>query len=124
MAVLEFAWKYKEALLYGRYAAGRDQIRKYEQNAPYAYLVPQQQRDRVAPVEMLRRLAFNGVKVYQPQLGRRNPAFASILTAMALRPPDRHMSMSVSSGLAISLTRVTKSGKGLMGNCFFSASHW
>ncbi len=65
MSVLEFAWKYKEALLYDRYLAGREQIRKYEQNAPFAYLVPQQQRDRVAPVEMLRRLAFNGVKVYQ-----------------------------------------------------------
>ena len=65
MSVLEFAWKYKEALLYDRYVAGRDQIRNYERNAPFAYLVPQRQHDRVAPVEMLRRLAFNGVKVYQ-----------------------------------------------------------
>ena len=44
---------------------GRDQIRRYEQNPPYAYVIPQQQRDPVAPVELLRRLAFNGVAVSQ-----------------------------------------------------------
>jgi hypothetical protein len=65
MSVLDFAWKYKEELLYNRYQAGRDQIRKYEKNGPYAYLIPQQQRDPVAPVELLRRLAFNGIRVHQ-----------------------------------------------------------
>jgi hypothetical protein len=33
--------------------------------APYAYFVPQDQRDPVAAVEMLRRLAFNGVRISQ-----------------------------------------------------------
>src|SRR5262249_12663176 len=33
--------------------------------APYAYLVPQAQRDPVAAVELLRRLAFSGVRVSQ-----------------------------------------------------------
>ena len=61
MSVLDYAAKYKEELLYNRYQAGRDQIRRYEQNPPYAYVIPQQQRDPVAPVELLRRLAFNGV---------------------------------------------------------------
>ncbi len=65
LSVLDFAWKYKEELLYNRYQAGRDQIRKYEKNAPFAYLVPQQQRDPVAAVELLRRLAFNGIEVHQ-----------------------------------------------------------
>ena len=32
---------------------------------PYAYFIPQDQRDPVAPVELLRRLAFNGVRVSQ-----------------------------------------------------------
>jgi len=57
--------KYKEELLYNRYQAGRDQIRRYESNPPYAYVIPQQQRDPVAPVELLRRLAYNGVAVSQ-----------------------------------------------------------
>src|SRR5262249_24100769 len=37
----------------------------YEKNPPFAYLIAQQQRDPVAPVELLRRLAFNGVAVSQ-----------------------------------------------------------
>ena len=65
MSVLDYASKYKEELLYNRYQAGRDQIRRYEQNPPFAYVIPQQQRDPVAPVELLRRLAFNGVAVSQ-----------------------------------------------------------
>ncbi|HEX2455056.1 MAG TPA: M14 metallopeptidase family protein [Vicinamibacterales bacterium] len=65
MSVLDYASKYKEELLYNRYQAGRDQIRKYQKNPPFAYLIPQQQRDPVAPVELLRRLAFNGIAVSQ-----------------------------------------------------------
>jgi hypothetical protein len=65
LSTLEFAAKYKESLLYNRYQAGRDQIAKGRKDAPYAYLVPQEQRDPVAAVEMLRRLAFAGVRVSQ-----------------------------------------------------------
>ena len=63
LSVIEFASKYKESLLYNRYQAGRDQIALGRKKAPYAYFVPQQQRDAVAAVEMLRRLAFGGVRV-------------------------------------------------------------
>ena len=66
-ATLGFAAKYKERVLYNRYQAGRDTIRKYTNDPPYAYFIPQQQRDPVAPVELLRRLAFNGVRVHQLQ---------------------------------------------------------
>jgi hypothetical protein len=65
MSVLDYASKYKEELLYNRYQSGRDQIRRYQQNPPFAYVIPQDQRDPVAPVELLRRLAFNGVAVSQ-----------------------------------------------------------
>ena len=65
VAVLDYAAKYREDLLYNRYQSGRDQIRKYRSSPPYAYLVPQAQGDPVAPVELLRRLAFNGLRVYQ-----------------------------------------------------------
>jgi hypothetical protein len=65
IAVLDFAAKFKTDLLYNRYQAGRDAIQKYSMGPPYAYFIPQNQRDPVAPAELLRRLAFNGVRVYQ-----------------------------------------------------------
>jgi Zinc carboxypeptidase len=63
LAVLEYASKYKESLLFNRYLAGRDQIARGRREAPFAYLIPQEQRDPVAAVELLRRLAFGGVRV-------------------------------------------------------------
>ena len=64
-ATLDYAAKYKESLLFGRYQAGRDQIQKGRSSSPYAYVFPQAQRDPVAAVELLRRLAFAGVRVHQ-----------------------------------------------------------
>ena len=65
LSVLEYASKYKESLLLDRYKAGRDQIARGRTQAPYAYVVPQHQSDPVAAVELLRRLAFGGVEVFQ-----------------------------------------------------------
>ena len=65
MATLDYAAKYKDSLLFGRYQAGRDQIQKGRSSSPYAYVFPQAQRDPAAAVELLRRLAFSGVRVYQ-----------------------------------------------------------
>ncbi|MFI5178561.1 MAG: M14 family zinc carboxypeptidase [Vicinamibacterales bacterium] len=65
LSVLEYAAKYRESLLYGRYQSGVAQIQKGRTQAPYAYVIPQDQRDPVAAVELLRRLAFSGVRVYQ-----------------------------------------------------------
>jgi len=78
-AVLDYAARYKQELLYNRYQGGRDAIRRYAAEPPYAYLVPQDQRDPVAPVELLRRLAFNGLRVSQLSAaatidGQRHPA--------------------------------------------------
>lgn len=64
-ATLDFAAKFKEDLLYNRYQAGRDTISKYASQPPYAYFVPEDARDPVAPVELLRRLAFQGIRIYQ-----------------------------------------------------------
>lgn len=63
IAVLDYAAKYREQLLWNRYQAGRNAIAKYKNNPPYAYVIPQAQRDPGAAAEMLRRLAFNGVRV-------------------------------------------------------------
>jgi hypothetical protein len=65
LAVLEYAAKYRESLLYNRYAAGRDQIKRGQTEGPFAYVVPADQRDPVAAVELLRRLAFAGIRVSQ-----------------------------------------------------------
>src|SRR5215510_1055944 len=65
MSVLDYAAKYKDSLLLNRYRAGRDQIAPGAKKPPYAYVIPQQQRDPVAAVELLRRLAFGGVRVSQ-----------------------------------------------------------
>ena len=65
VSVLDVAAKYREDLLYNRYQAGRDIIAQYTGSPPYGYFIPQEQADPVAAVEMLRRLAFNGIEVYQ-----------------------------------------------------------
>ncbi|MCP3958834.1 MAG: hypothetical protein GY719_13355 [bacterium] len=63
ISVLDVAAKYKTDLLYNRYQAGRDVIAGHRREPPFAYFVPRSQRDPVAAVELLRRLAFNGVEI-------------------------------------------------------------
>ena len=65
IAVLDYAAKYKETLLFNKYQAGVTTIEKYKQEPPYAYFIKQKQRDPVRPVEFLKRLAFNGIKISQ-----------------------------------------------------------
>ncbi len=65
MATLDVAAKYKENILYNRYQAGRDVIRQYTEGPPFAYFIPQQQRDPVAAVELLKRLAFQNIEIQQ-----------------------------------------------------------
>jgi len=64
-SVLEYASKYKDSLLLNRYRAGKEQIARGRAQPPYVYIVPQEQRDVVAAVELLRRLAFGGVRISQ-----------------------------------------------------------
>ena len=65
VSVLDFAAKYRTDILYNRYQAGRDVVAQYTSGPPYAFFVAAEQRDPVAAVEMLRRLAFNGIEVHQ-----------------------------------------------------------
>ncbi len=65
MSVLDYAARYKENLLMNRWRAGMTQIEQHRTSGPYAYVIPRTQRDLVAAVEMLRRLAFAGVRVSQ-----------------------------------------------------------
>lgn len=65
VSVLDVAAKYKDDLLFNRYQAARDVVASYREGPPYAYFIPQDQKDPVAAAEMLRRLAFNDVDVKQ-----------------------------------------------------------
>ncbi len=63
VSVLDMAAKYRVDLLYNRFQAGRDVIAQYTEAPPYAFLIPEDQRDPVAVAELLRRLAFNGIEI-------------------------------------------------------------
>ncbi len=65
IATLRYASKFKEEVLYNRYQAGTRTIQQFRTSAPYAYIIPQAQWDPVAPVELLRRMAFLGVRIQQ-----------------------------------------------------------
>ena len=63
MSVLDYAAKYKENVLMNRWRSGMAQIAQHRASGPSAYVVPKTQRDPVAAVEMLKRVAFGGVRV-------------------------------------------------------------
>ncbi|HYE87979.1 MAG TPA: M14 family metallopeptidase, partial [Vicinamibacterales bacterium] len=65
LSVLDYAARYKENVLLNRYRAGQRQIEQHRREGPYAYFIPQAQRDVTSAVELLRRLAFGGVRVSQ-----------------------------------------------------------
>ena len=65
ISVLDYAARFRENVLLNRYRSGKRQIEQHRKDGPFAYIVPQQQRDLPTAVEMLRRLAFGGVRVYQ-----------------------------------------------------------
>jgi hypothetical protein len=65
LATLNYAAKFKSELLYNRYQAARNTIAQFKKSAPYAYIIPQEQWDPVAPAELLQRMAFMGVRVKQ-----------------------------------------------------------
>lgn len=65
LATLNYAAKFKSELLYNKYQSARNTIAQFRTSAPYAYIIPQEQHDPVAPVELLRRMAFMGIRVEQ-----------------------------------------------------------
>ncbi|HTB11335.1 MAG TPA: M14 metallopeptidase family protein [Bryobacteraceae bacterium] len=65
MAVLDTAAKSREELLYNRYQAGRDVIKKFENDPPYAYVIPQEQHDLPTAAILVEKLLINGIEVHQ-----------------------------------------------------------
>ncbi len=64
-ALLEFAAAHRERLLLKAYELAREAIRTGQQGNPFAYVVPREQWDFSAALEMLRRLQWAGVSVHR-----------------------------------------------------------
>jgi hypothetical protein len=65
MSVLDTAAKYREQFLYNRYQAARDNIDRFRKEPPYAYIVPQEQRDLPTAGTLIDKLLTNGIEVHQ-----------------------------------------------------------
>ena len=65
MSVLDTAAKYREPLLYNRYQAARDNIARFRQDPPYAYVIPREQRDLNEAGVLVEKLLINGIEVHQ-----------------------------------------------------------
>src|SRR5215469_16851693 len=63
MSVLETAAKHRESLLYNRYQAARDNIAKFREEPPFAYVIPREQRDRNTAGLLVEKLLLDGIEV-------------------------------------------------------------
>jgi Zinc carboxypeptidase len=65
MAVLDTTAKYREALLYNRYQAARDNIERFRKEPPFAYVITADQHDLPTAATLVEKLLINGVEVHQ-----------------------------------------------------------
>ena len=64
MSVLDTSARYRETLLYNQYQAARDNIRRYSQAPPYAYVIPSVQRDVPEAAHLAEIMQENGLQVH------------------------------------------------------------
>lgn len=79
MSVLDTAAKYHEELLYNRYQAARDNVERFEKEAPFAYVISREQRDLPEAAALVEKLMINGIEVHEAKKafhanGREYPA--------------------------------------------------
>lgn len=65
MSVLDTAAKYHEQLLYNKYQVGRDNVARFTNNPPYAYVISTKQRDLPEAATLVDKLMINGIEVHQ-----------------------------------------------------------
>ena len=63
MSVLDTAAKYRETLLYNRYQAGRDNIKLYSTEGPFAYVIPSDQVDMPEAASLAQKMIDHGLDV-------------------------------------------------------------
>jgi len=64
-AVLHTAAVYREKLLYDRYRMGHDAITRFQKEAPYAWVITQEQWDKPVGALLANKLMLLGIDVYQ-----------------------------------------------------------
>jgi hypothetical protein len=69
MSVLDTAARYRETLLYNRYQAARDNIRRFEQGPPFAYVIPSVQTDAAEGQLLAHIMQENGIEIRESQAG-------------------------------------------------------
>jgi hypothetical protein len=71
MSVLDTAARYRETLLYNRYQAARDNIKRYEQGPPFAYVIPSVQADASEAEQLAHIMQENGIQIRESETGFR-----------------------------------------------------
>ena len=66
-AVLHTAAKYHQELLYDKYSMGKDVMARFKQEAPFAWIIPQDQWDQPTASLMLNKLILLGIDVFQAE---------------------------------------------------------
>jgi Zinc carboxypeptidase len=71
MSVLDTAARYREQLLYNRYQAARDNIKRFEEGPPFAYVIPSVQTDAPEAELLAHIMQENGIEIRESQTGFR-----------------------------------------------------
>ncbi len=66
-AVLDVASKYREELLYNKYIMARDVIERFKKEPPFAWIIPEKQRDPGTTALLLNRMILLGIDIYQSE---------------------------------------------------------
>ncbi len=69
MSVLDTAARYHETLLYNQYQAARDNIQKFSQGPPFAYVIPSVQRDAPEAAQLANIMLENGLTIHETKSG-------------------------------------------------------
>ncbi len=64
-SVLETSSRYRQELLYNKYRMGSDVIQRFTMEPPYAWIIPEKQRDPGNASLLLNRMILLGIEVYQ-----------------------------------------------------------
>ncbi len=67
MAVLDVASKYRKELLFNKYRMGTDIINRFSQEPPYAWIIPEKQRDPHTTSLLLNRMILLGIDIYRSE---------------------------------------------------------
>jgi hypothetical protein len=65
MGTLDMAARYREELIFNRYQAGKEVIGRFTREPPFAYVIPQQQRDPQTAALLVEKIRFDGIDVSQ-----------------------------------------------------------